>query len=71
VTVETLDQVISQLKPSFDLPGPGNIYPPEYLTFEIESRKRFRPDGLLSCNSFLKNILGARGFVLDAPVSGA
>ncbi len=70
VTLETLDQVLSELRPSFDLPVPGNIYPPEYLTFEIERRKDFRPDGLLSCNAFLKNILEAREFVLGAPAKG-
>ncbi len=70
VTLETLDKVLSEVRPSFDLPVSGNIYPPEYLTFEIERRKDFRPDGLLSCNSFLKNILDAREFVLDAPAKG-
>ena len=70
VTLDSLDQVLSELRPSFDLPVPGNIYPPEYLTFEIQKRKDFRPDGLLSCNDFLKNILDAREFVLEAPGKG-
>jgi type VI secretion system protein ImpC len=70
VTMENVDQVISDLSLSVDIPVPKEIFRDGVLTFSIGSRKGFQPDNLVLANSYLKNIFDARQFVREAPANG-
>ena len=70
VTMENLDQVISDLSLSVDIPVPKEICRDGILTFSIDSRRGFRPDTLVLANAHVKNIYDAREFVREAPAKG-
>lgn len=51
-----LDQVIDELKPTFTVALPGDLYPEENLEIKIRQMKDFHPDGMMQNNPALGNI---------------
>jgi len=65
-----LDQVIDELKPTFTVAIPGDLYPAENLEIKIRKMKDFHPDGIMQSNPALGNIRKAVTYLEDAKKKG-
>jgi type VI secretion system protein ImpC len=65
-----LDQVIDELKPTFTVAIPGDLYPAENLEIKIREMKDFHPDGIMQNNPALGNIRKAVTYLEDAKKKG-
>lgn len=67
---ETFDNVMETLKPMFFIPVPREICPEGRLDITCSKMKDFHPDGLVRHNTFLKNLVEAKGFIEDSKRKG-
>jgi type VI secretion system protein ImpC len=72
LTIEpaTFDQVVETLLPSFYVSVPQENCPEGYLDIKCKRLKDFHPDSLLQNNTFLRNLLDAKGFIEEAERKG-
>jgi len=67
---ETFDTVMETLNPKFFIPVPREICPEGRLDITCSKMKDFHPDGLVRHNTFLKNLMEAKGFIEDCERKG-
>ena len=70
IDAQTVDTVIERMKPMFSIPVTREICPEGSLDITCARMKDFHPDGLVRNNTFLKNLMEAKGFIDDSERKG-
>jgi hypothetical protein len=70
VNKDELDIVLSELGVALYVPIPQNLCPAGGIDLQFKSMKDFHPDGILANNPFLRNLMEAGKYAVDAPSQG-